>query len=235
MQDNFNIRLPLCKCLLYIKDIQNFTEVLLVLNQGCIEPMIYRTKGGGREFSYILLWRISTVKKLNINNQGWKQWRTVVIVFTLNLVPERFKYVTAKCICKLYPPLLTSTLIVVHEFSKSLFINFIRFLLKLELSYLWQFAHKHRKKTIPHGLKVVQWSQIIFSNHISLQTNDISNYWTQHNSSLKYCLINQAREFEIWFLRSPTSLSLSNIILLCPSFFLFPSRLFFVQDITKNT
>ena len=33
-----------------------------------------------------------------------------VILFTLNLVPGRFKYITIKCECKLYPPLLTSTL-----------------------------------------------------------------------------------------------------------------------------
>ena len=35
----------------------------------------------------------------------------VVLVFTLNLVPKRFKYVTVKCVCKRYPPLFTSTLI----------------------------------------------------------------------------------------------------------------------------
>ena len=33
------------------------------------------------------------------------------IVFTLSLVHDRFKNVTVKCVCKLYPPLLTSTLI----------------------------------------------------------------------------------------------------------------------------
>ena len=36
----------------------------------------------------------------------------IVIFFTLNLVPELFKCVTVKCVCKLYPPLLTSTIIV---------------------------------------------------------------------------------------------------------------------------
>ena len=34
-----------------------------------------------------------------------------VIVFTLNLIPEQFKYVTTKCVCKRYPLFLTYTLI----------------------------------------------------------------------------------------------------------------------------
>ena len=38
-----------------------------------------------------------------------------VIVYTLNLVPERFKYVTAKCVCQRYPPLTTSSLIAIHR------------------------------------------------------------------------------------------------------------------------
>ena len=35
----------------------------------------------------------------------------LVIVFTLNQVPEQFKNVTVKCVLKLYPLLHTSTLI----------------------------------------------------------------------------------------------------------------------------
>ena len=35
----------------------------------------------------------------------------IIIVFLLNLVHKRFKYVTAKYVCKRYPPLLTSYLI----------------------------------------------------------------------------------------------------------------------------
>ena len=47
-----------------------------------------------------------TNKSIMCNISYW-----FVIVFTLNLVSEPFKYYTAKCVCKRYPPLLTPTLI----------------------------------------------------------------------------------------------------------------------------
>ena len=38
-----------------------------------------------------------------------------LLFLTLNLVPEWFKYITFKCVCKRYPPLLTSTLMDVRK------------------------------------------------------------------------------------------------------------------------